>query len=156
RWPLGFFLYLFIMGYIYYILPTEKRPFRVVMPGACFASAGILVVSWGYSYYTGTLVNYDITYGALSTVVAMMMWFLLLSWVILLGIMINKVLIDTKKPFSKMEPPEHLEISERQHANKSKFDINPDDVNLRTIGDILMNNDKVQHVENPIKKIKRK
>ena len=157
RWPLGFILYFFIISFNYYMLPTVKRPFRTVIPGAGFASLGILIVSAVYSYYTGTLVNYDIMYGALSSVVAIMMWFLLLSWVIILGVMCNKVFDDTSKPFSKKTPPEHLERSERLRPqeglfeeefadeqvdeNKSKYDIDPDDVNIRTIRGIIMGND---------------
>lgn len=65
RWPLGFVLYFFIIGYNFYILPTVRRPFRTVIPGALFASVGMMLVSWVYSFYTGTLANYDIMYGAL-------------------------------------------------------------------------------------------
>ncbi len=149
RWPLGFILYFLVIGANYYILPTIRRPFRKIIPGAIFAAVGMLIVSWAYSYYTGTLVNYDITYGALSSVVAIMMWFLLLSWVIILGVMCNKVFEDTAQPFSKMNPPEHLKMSEeekRRHEEQvrrqSKFDMDPDDVNIGTIKEILANGGK--------------
>lgn len=139
RWPLGFVLYFFIIGYNYYILPTVRRPFRTVIPGAIFAAFGMVIVSWAYSFYTGTLVNYDITYGALSSVVAIMIWFLLLSWVIILGVMCNKVVEDTSKPFSKRQPPAELNRNtERPYERpQSKFDMDPDDVNMSTIKDIL-------------------
>lgn len=144
RWPLGFVLYFLIIGYNFYILPTVRRPFRTVIPGAIFAAIGMVIVSWAFSFYTGTLVNYDITYGALSSVVAIMMWFLLLSWVIILGVMCNKVFEDTSQPFSKKDPPEHLKMSEeekRRHEellqHQSKFDMAPEDVNIKTIKNIL-------------------
>lgn len=140
RWPLGFVLYLLIIGYNFYILPTEKRPFKTVIPGAVFASTGMVVVSWAYSFYTGTLVNYDITYGALSSVVAIMIWFLLLSWVMILGVMCNKVFEDTSRPYSKREPPaELIREAERRRIHQSKFDMDPDDVNIATIRKILVN-----------------
>lgn len=142
RWPLGFVLYFFIIGYNYFILPTVRKPFRTVVPGAIFASVGILLVSWVYSFYTGSLVNYDIMYGALSSVVAIMIWFLLLSWVLILGLMCNKVIEDTSHPYSKHEAPEEI-IEEikwyktRSYGQTSKFDMDPDDVNISTIKDIL-------------------
>ncbi len=160
RWPLGFVLYFFIIGYNYYILPTEKRPFRTVIPGAFFAATGLVVVSLVYSFYTGTLVNYDITYGALSSVVAIMIWFLLLSWVIILGIMVNKVFEDTSKPFSKKQPPEHLRYMKQQYEyekereeweenskNRSKFDMDPKDVNIDTIKQILTGGDHLDEMD---------
>ncbi|MCQ2545060.1 MAG: YihY/virulence factor BrkB family protein [Clostridia bacterium] len=144
RWPLGFVLYFFVIGYNFYILPTVRRPFRTVIPGSIFAAVGMMIVSWAYSFYTGTLVNYDIMYGALSSVVAIMIWFLLLSWVIILGVMCNKVFEDTSKPFSKMDPPEHLKMSDEERKrheeilrHQSKFDMDPEEVNIHTIKNIL-------------------
>lgn len=154
RWPLGFMLYFFVIGYNYYIMPTVRKPFRTVIPGAMFAAVGMLLVSWAYSFYTGTLVNYDITYGALSSVVAIMIWFLLLSWVIILGVMCNKVFEDTSQPFSKKNPPEHLRMSEEERKmyernlrHQSKFDMDPEEVNIATIKNILVGEDRVERDE---------
>ena len=141
RWPLAFVLYFFIIGYNFYILPTVRKPFRTVIPGALFASIGMLIVSWAYTFYTSSLVNYDIMYGALSSVVALMIWFLLLSWVLILGLMCNKVVEDTSHPYSKREVPEELEeirwFKQRDYGHVSKFDMAPEDVNISTIKDIL-------------------
>ena len=141
RWPLAFVLYFFIIGYNFYILPTVRKPFRTVIPGALFASVGMLIVSWAYTFYTSSLVNYDIMYGALSSVVALMIWFLLLSWVLILGLMCNKVVEDTSHPYSKREVPEELEeirwFRQRDYGHVSKFDMAPEDVNISTIKDIL-------------------
>ena len=151
RWPLGFVLYFFVIGYNFYILPTVRRPFKTVIPGSIFAAIGMMIVSWAYSFYTGTLVNYDIMYGALSSVVAIMIWFLLLSWVIILGVMCNKVFEDTSKPFSKKDPPEHLKMSEEERIrheealkHQSKFDMAPEDVNMKTIKNILAGGGKAE------------
>ena len=142
RWPLAFLLYFFIIGYNFYIIPTVRKPFRTVVPGAIFASVGILLVSWVYSFYTSSLADYDIMYGALSSVVAIMIWFLLLAWVLILGIMCNKVIEDTSHPYSKREAPEEVlqEISwykNHPYGQTSKFDMDPDDVNISTIKEIL-------------------
>ena len=141
RWPLGFVLYFFIIGYNFYILPTVRKPFRTVIPGAIFAAIGMLIVSWAYTFYTSSLVNYDIMYGALSSVVALMIWFLLLSWVLILGLMCNKVVEDTSHPYSKRDVPEEIEeikwYKTRSYGTNSKFDMDPDDVNISTIKDIL-------------------
>ena len=141
RWPLAFVLYFFIIGYNFYILPTVRKPFKTVIPGALFASIGMLIVSWAYTFYTSSLVNYDIMYGALSSVVALMIWFLLLSWVLILGLMCNKVVEDTSHPYSKREIPEELEeirwFKQREYGHVSKFDMAPEDVNISTIKDIL-------------------
>lgn len=108
RWLLGFGLYFLMVSYNYYILPTEKMQFRKVFPGSIFASVGMLLVTWGYSRYTTSLADYDVLYGALSSVVGLMFWFYLLAWVLCLGVLFNKVWDDTSGNFSKRTPPDEL------------------------------------------------
>ena len=139
RWPLGFLLYFAMISYNFYVLPTaEKKPFRKVIPGSILASVGLLFVTGLYSAYTGTLAKYDIVYGALSSVVAILIWFFLLSWVMLLGILCNKVWDDTTEPFTKRKPPEHLERA----RHFSKFDTDPDEFGITIIKDILTGDDQ--------------
>ena len=134
RWPLGFVLFYGMISYNLYILPTRKQPYRKVIPGSLFAATGMMVVTAAFSYYSSTLVHYDIVYGALSSVVALLMWFFFLAWVLCLAVLCNKVWDDTSKPFSKQNPPEHLEAA----RTMSKFDMDPNDVNLETLKDILI------------------
>ena len=95
RWLIGFALYFMMISYNYYILPSEKVKFRSVIPGSVFASIGLLLVTLLYSRYASSLADYDLLYGTLSSVVAIMMWFYFLAWVLCLGVMCNKVWDDT-------------------------------------------------------------
>lgn len=104
RWLLGFALYFLMVSYNYYILPTEKVEFRKVFPGSIFASVGMLLVTYCYSKYASSLADYDVLYGTLSSVVAIMFWFYFLAWVLCLGVLFNKVWNDTSDSFSKMTP----------------------------------------------------
>lgn len=140
RWPLGFILYFLVIGFNYYILPTKKKSFKRVLPGTLFAAFGMIVVSLAYSFYTNTLVHYDIMYGALSSVVAIMIWFLLLSWVLILGVLCNKLFEDTSVPFSKRRPVDMPKGQWRQ----SKYDIDPHDVNVSSIVGVIMGSDSAQ------------
>ena len=140
RWPLGFVLYFLVLGVNYYILPAKKKSMKRVMPGTLFASIGMVIVSLAYSSYTSSLVHYDIMYGALSSVVAIMIWFLLLSWVIILGVLCNKVFEDTSVPFSKRMPVEHP----AEQWRRSKFDMDPKDVSVSSIVDVIMGNDAAE------------
>lgn len=101
RWVLGFILYFLMVSYNYYILPTEKVQFKKMLPGSLFASVGMLIVTLGYSKYADSLADYDILYGTLSSVVALLFWFYLLAWVLCLGVMCIKVWEDTKGDVSK-------------------------------------------------------
>lgn len=94
---LGFVLYFLMVSYNYYLLPTERVQFRKMLPGSLFASVGMLLVTLCYSRYANSLADYDLLYGALSSVVAILFWFYLLSWVLCLGVLCIKVWDDTKE-----------------------------------------------------------
>lgn len=133
RWPLGFILYLLMISFNYYILPTKRPKFTSIIPGALFAAFGMLFVTAMYSAYSTSLVNYDIMYGTLSSVVAILVWFLLISWVIILGVLVNKVTADTSVPFSKRNLPEHA----KKDFRRSKYDADPSEIGIWTIKDII-------------------
>lgn len=104
RWILGLALYFLMVSYNYYILPTNRVPFRKILPGSIFASGGMLIVTLVYAKYTANVANYDIIYGTLSSIVAILFWFYVLAWVMCLGILVNKVWDETSD-FSKRKPP---------------------------------------------------
>ena len=95
RWLPAAVLYFLMICYIYYIMPTEKISFKKILPGGLFACIGMLVVTILYSKYINNIANYDILYGTLSSIVAILFWFYFLAWVLCLGILINKVMDDT-------------------------------------------------------------
>ena len=74
----------------YYLLPRIRVPLTAVLPGAVVATLGILLVTWIYSLYIPRAAKYNVLYGAFSNIVAMMLWFYLISWVLCIGMMFNK------------------------------------------------------------------
>ena len=86
---LGLVFFLMILS-AYYVLPRIRVPIAAVMPGAVVATIGVLLVTWLYSLYISRAANYNILYGAFSNIVAMMLWFYLISWVLCIGMMFNK------------------------------------------------------------------
>ena len=96
RWPIAAGLYFLMISYNYYVLPTHRVPYRAVVPGSIFASIGLMAVTWAYSIYTSVSSGYDILYGSFSNFVALRFWFYLLSWVLFLGVILNKVWWDSR------------------------------------------------------------
>lgn len=95
RWPFTMALYFFMVTYTYYMLPSEKLTYREVIPGGAFGSVSMLFVTYFYSIYTNYITNYDIIYGSLASIVALLFWFYFLAWALCLGILFNKVWKDT-------------------------------------------------------------
>lgn len=102
RWFMAFLMYL-LMVYLNTVVTLTEREkgFRNILkmlPGSIFSAVGMMVVTMLYSKYTDyamTAGNYNIIYGSLATIVALMFWFYFISWVQCLGVMFNKVLQET-------------------------------------------------------------
>ena len=96
RWPIGVAIYFLAISFLYYFLPADRKPLKKFIPGSVFASAGMLIASWVYSYYISTFVTQNILYGSLGSVVGLLMWFYILGYVLVVGIVLNVVWEETK------------------------------------------------------------
>lgn len=92
RWPILFLLYYGVVLLLYVITPYKPARINDVKKGALLSSIGFIVVTIGYSIYFKYSAGTNIIYGSMAQIVAMLMWFWLISWVICIGIVINKVL----------------------------------------------------------------
>ncbi len=91
RWPCAMVLYLFMVSLNYYILPRVRLKYRQILPGSIFGATGMLVVTIVYSAYANHAVSYNLIYGSLASIVAIMVWFYLISWALSLGVVFNKL-----------------------------------------------------------------
>ena len=91
RWPVAFILYFLLVSFNYYVLPTVRQPFKKIIPGSVFVAVGMLVVTIVYVIYTNFVVDYNVIYGSLASIVALMIWFYFISWVLCIGIFVNRV-----------------------------------------------------------------
>lgn len=114
RWPLAAALYFLMISYNYYVLPTVRVRFRDIVPGSIFASVGFLVVTYGYNIYTKLSGSYNILYGSFSNIVVLMFWFWFISWVLCLGVTVNRMWWATRKKGAVPIAPEA--IAKRRQA----------------------------------------
>jgi membrane protein len=61
-------------------------------PGATLATVMWLLGSWAFGLYVGHFAAYSATYGPLSTLIGLMMWFYLTAYVVLFGAEVNAAL----------------------------------------------------------------
>lgn len=76
---------------LYRFGPDRHHPalWRWVMPGALFATISWILSASGFSYYVAHIASYNATYGPLGAVIAIMMWFFVSAWVVLMGAELN-------------------------------------------------------------------
>ena len=90
RWPLGLATVVFGIGLLYRFGPSRAdAAFSWVSWGAIIAGLIWLVASGLFSFYVANFGSYNETYGSLGAVVALMMWFWISAFIVLLGAELN-------------------------------------------------------------------
>lgn len=78
-----------IFAMIYAFVPSTKLRFKAQLPGAAFAAALWGIASFAFSIYVDNYNNFG-TYGSLTTVVILMLWFYMLMYILMIGAHINR------------------------------------------------------------------
>jgi membrane protein len=92
RWPVSGLVMILIVALLYYLLPDVEQRFSCITPGSLFAVVLWLVASVGFSYYVKHFGTYQAVYGALGSVVVVLLWLWISALAVLLGAEINVVL----------------------------------------------------------------
>lgn len=89
RWPLTIFMIYVNLKLIYTIAPSTKVKSASTTYGAMFTTTIWVIATAIFSIYLKQFANYDIIYGNLSSLIILMMWLYIISYVFVMGIAIN-------------------------------------------------------------------
>jgi membrane protein len=90
RWVVLWAIAVLGLAVLYRYAPSRKTArWRWVTWGSAIAATLWLLLSAGFAFYVGTFASYGKTYGALGGVIALLMWFYLSSFAIVIGAEIN-------------------------------------------------------------------
>lgn len=67
----------------------EKARWTWITPGSLFAAAAWLVLTLAFGFYVGNVTNYNLTYGSLGTIVALLTWIYLSAYALIFGAELN-------------------------------------------------------------------
>ena len=90
RWPILGVLLILALGTIYRFAPARRHPcWHLFSLGTIAAATLWLAGSAAFSFYVANFASYDKTYGSLGTVVVLLMWLYLSSFIVLVGAELN-------------------------------------------------------------------
>lgn len=90
QWPVALFALIVSYALIYYFAPNvEEQHWEWVTPGAVLGVTLWLLASFGFKAYLHYFNSYSLTYGALGTVIILMLWLYITGLAILIGGEIN-------------------------------------------------------------------
>ncbi|HEV2091782.1 MAG TPA: YihY/virulence factor BrkB family protein, partial [Rubrobacter sp.] len=82
-------LLMLAVALIYWLFPNVGQPFRFITPGAVIAVIVWILASLGFSFYVSNFSSYSATYGALASVIVLLLYFFISAAILLLGAEIN-------------------------------------------------------------------
>ena len=80
-----------VTGLMYYTGPNRPMKFRSVWPGAILATVLWLLATSVFALYVRHIANYNVLYGSIGAVIALLVWMYLLAVISLLGCEYNAV-----------------------------------------------------------------
>lgn len=105
RWSVAIGVVLLGIGLLYRFGPNrDAGPRRLVTTGSALAVGLWALVSWGFSNYLENFSNYNEVYGSLGAVIALLMWFYLSAFVVLLGALVDAELEQRRDERGSVEP----------------------------------------------------
>jgi membrane protein len=76
-------------SFLYYLGPNRPRRLRSVYPGAILATLLWWLSTTLFGWYVRNIANYNVLYGSVGTVIALLVWMYLLSIIALFGCELN-------------------------------------------------------------------
>lgn len=89
RIPVAVLLIMLTVALIYYLFPNYKQPFRIITPGAIIAVLVWIAASLAFSWYVSNFSSYSATYGAVASVIVLLLYFFISAAILLFGAEIN-------------------------------------------------------------------
>lgn len=81
-------MFVFLRG-IYEIAPDRVRKNSHINTGAIFTTIGWVILTTVYSHLSTNMTTYNIFYGALSTIAILMLWLYFMSFIFVIGLVLN-------------------------------------------------------------------
>ncbi len=89
RWITVVALFYFAISFLYYLGPAKIKSWKFLSAGSSIATILIIITSLGFSFYISNFSQYNAVYGSIGTVMIMMLYFQINSYILLLGFELN-------------------------------------------------------------------
>ena len=89
QWPVAFLLVVLAIDLVYYFAPNADAEWVWITPGSLLATSLWLLASFGFKVYVQNFSNYTAVYGAIGSVIVLMLWFYMSGLALLVGAELN-------------------------------------------------------------------
>ena len=85
QWPIAFALVTTGIALVYYYAPDAEQDFTWITPGSVLAATLWVIASLGFRFYVVSFGNYEATYGTVTGVILLMLWFYISGLMLIIG-----------------------------------------------------------------------
>lgn len=89
KWVITILLFFFAYSFLYYMAPAQKTKWRFISAGGTLATVLSIFTIIGFTYYINNFSSYNIIYGSLGTLPAILLLMYVMSLILLVGFELN-------------------------------------------------------------------
>lgn len=89
KWIMTITIFFFAFSFLYYMAPAKKTKWRFISAGGTLATVLSIIGFIGISYYLNNFSQYNILYGSIGTLLAVMLLMYVMSLILLIGFELN-------------------------------------------------------------------
>jgi membrane protein len=89
RWLLIFMVVYLGISALFYFAPLNKKYFRFFSAGSTFSTLMLIILLYGLNFYFSHFSNYNLIYGSIGALLAVLLWFYWSCIIILIGFDLN-------------------------------------------------------------------
>ena len=99
KYAVVFLIFYFGISMIYYIAPAVYKRWSFFSHGSFIATIMVLVFTYVFSYYVDNFNSYNKVYGSIGALIGLMLWFNMISLMLLIGFEINACIEMAEKEY---------------------------------------------------------
>ena len=87
----------FLISFIYYYAPNHKKEYRFISAGSTVATVLYFFTFYGFNEYITHFSKYNVLYGSIGTLIIILMWIYINSFILLIGFELNSSIKTVRK-----------------------------------------------------------
>lgn len=119
QWFIILAFLLLAISFLYYYAPSKRSKYSFFSPGSIMATILIVLSTLAFSHYLGSFGKYNKIYGSIGTLIALLIWVEISSFVLIMGFELNVSIRNARLGFKKdLELSESTQEFERFYPKK--------------------------------------
>ena len=95
-WIIRIIMLFFMVSFIYWYAPNYHKRFRLMSLGATFTTVVFVIVTFLFNIYISNFSKYNVLYGSIATLIIIMVWMYINSFILLIGFEINTSIVQAR------------------------------------------------------------